>query len=155
MSEHATTAVATGDGGAVIRALVALRGARMADLPAVLGISSQAVYDRLNGKVDFRRKELAKLAEYLDVPVFLLLLEPADALQRLSSNPMYSSALSSLTLEGVHSLHLFDPEAPEDAWNKQADVAPVREPCSDFTQVEPAPTLGLDWREVGTTVGLG
>jgi len=60
---------------AEIRAHMARKGDRQADLAAVLDLSQASVADRLNGRREWRLSELTKVAEWLDVPLATLVEE--------------------------------------------------------------------------------
>lgn len=52
-----------------IRAELARRGRRQAELMAVLGLSSPALQNRMSGRTTFRLHELEAIASWLDVPL--------------------------------------------------------------------------------------
>lgn len=83
MSLNAAPTKATRDSGAVLRAVLVLRGRKPTDVAAILGISAGAASDRLTGKVDFRNREIRKLADELDVPPGLLYLTAEEFMARL------------------------------------------------------------------------
>lgn len=71
-----TTRSATADN---VRAEVARRRVRQADLADLLGISQQAMSRRLHGEVSLTVDELKLIAAHLDMPVHVLLGEPQAA----------------------------------------------------------------------------
>lgn len=72
---------AVDDTAAIVTASVkqAIRERRLSqqEIGRVLGLSQQAVSDRINGRRPFKLRELRPLAEYLGVPAAELLAPPA------------------------------------------------------------------------------
>lgn len=58
-----------------VRAELARRRKRQEDLAELLGLTRQAVSQRLLGRVDFRIAELQAIADYLEVPIGTLVAE--------------------------------------------------------------------------------
>lgn len=67
------------DVAANVRAEVARRGLRHADLATALGVSRPAMSRRLTCDMEFSITELRAVAEFLGVPLSVLLDEPAQA----------------------------------------------------------------------------
>lgn len=55
-----------------IRAEIARRGKNQVDVAEALGITRQAVSNRLLGRVEFRVSEVQAIADYLGVPASVL-----------------------------------------------------------------------------------
>lgn len=59
-----------------VRAEIARRGKRQGDIAKLFGFTRQAMSRRLLGHVDFRIAELQTIADYLGVPVAVLIDDP-------------------------------------------------------------------------------
>lgn len=51
----------------LLKSQMALKGKKVADIAAHLGISKSAMYRKLNGKSDFTRKEICELMSFLKI----------------------------------------------------------------------------------------
>ncbi|HIU70784.1 MAG TPA: helix-turn-helix transcriptional regulator [Candidatus Enterosoma merdigallinarum] len=52
-----------------VKKIIREKGISNVRIARLLGICDETLYSRLNGKTDFRQRELVKLAEFLNVPV--------------------------------------------------------------------------------------